>query len=244
MPLQQYLKFGQGNSKLKEQEWHVSLASGISCGFAKECKSTAHRVTGKITDGKYTTFRCFEATMEARSTALRNINYANFDMLRRLSEDDMVVVIQYSLVINGVQVGDTLRIHVGGDYFNARYFNAWVRVAIANPSIHFYGYTKAIKYWVECPYKIPSNLNLTASYGGWGDSLISTNSLKSATVVFHPEEAERLGLEIDHDDSHAKVGTTDFALLLHGTQPAKSLASKALQRLRLENIKFSYGRKV
>ena len=244
MPLQQYLTFGQGNSKLVEREHHVSLASGVSCGFAKECKSTAHRVTGKITDGVHTTVRCFAATMEARSTALRAIVYNNFDILRKLSEDEMVVVIEYSLVINKVSTGDTMRIHVSGDFFNSRYFNAWVRVAIANPEIHFYAYTKAIKYWVECPYKIPSNLNLTASYGGWGDSLISTNSLKSATVVFHPEEAERLGLEIDHDDSHAKVGTTDFALLLHGTQPAKSLASKALQRLRLENIKFSYGRKV
>jgi hypothetical protein len=244
MPSQQHLVFGQGNSKLVKNEWHVSLASGVSCGFAKECKSTAHRVTGKITDGKFTTFRCFEATMEARSTALRNINYANFDILRNLSEDDMVVVIQYSLVINGVQIGETLRIHVGGDYFNARYFNAWVRVAIANPNIHFYGYTKAIKYWVECPYKIPNNLNLTASYGGWGDSLISTNMLKSATVVFHPDEAEKLGLEIDHDDSLAKGGTTDFALLLHGTQPAKSLASKAKSRMEREGIKFSYSRKV
>ena len=244
MPLQQYLKFGQGNSKLKEQEWHVSLASGISCGFAKECKSTAHRVTGKITDGVHTTVRCFAATMEARSTALRAIVYNNFDILRKLSEDEMVVVIEYSLVINKVSTGDTMRIHVSGDFFNSRYFNARVRVAIANPEIHFYAYTKAIKYWVECPYKIPSNLNLTASYGGWDDQRIEENKLKYSKIVFHPDEAAELNLEIDHDDSHAKHGTKSFALLLHGTQPAKSLASKALQRLRLENIKFSYGRKV
>ena len=242
MSLQQYLKFGQGNSKLKEREWHVSLASGVSCGFAKECKSTAHRDTGKITDGVYTTVRCFAATMEARSTNLRNIVYDNFDILRKLSEDEMVVVIQYSLVVNGVSRGDVMRIHVSGDFFNSRYFNAWVRVAIANPEIHFYSYTKAIKYWVECPYKIPNNLNLTASYGGWDDQKIAENNLKYAKIVFHPDEAKELGLEIDHDDSHAKYGTKSFALLLHGTQPAKSLASKAFQRLRKEEIQFSYSK--
>tara|TARA_R110002020_G_scaffold200463_2_gene402760 strand:+ start:2772 stop:3320 length:549 start_codon:yes stop_codon:yes gene_type:complete len=182
--------------------------------------------------------------MEARSTALRAIVYNNFDILRKLSEDEMVVVIQYSLVINRVSTGDTMRIHVSGDFFNSRYFNAWVRVAIANPEIHFYAYTKAVKYWVECPYKIPSNLNLTASYGGWDDQRIEENKLKYSKIVFHPDEAAKLNLEIDHDDSHAKHGTKSFALLLHGTQPAKSLASKALQRLRRENIKFSYGRKV
>jgi len=39
-------------------------------------------------------------------------------------------------------------------------------------------------------------------------------------------------LEIDHDDTHAAFGKENFALLIHGTQPAGSAASKALQVIR------------
>jgi hypothetical protein len=54
-------------------------------------------------------------------------------------------------------------------------------------------------------------------------------------VVFSEEEADRLGLEIDHDDSHAadpNWRNLNFALLIHGSQPAGSKASKALQQLK------------
>jgi len=86
-------------------------------------------------------------------------------------------------------------------------------------------------------------LNLTASVGGRHDSLIDELKLKYAKVVYHPSEAVNLGLEIDHDDSHAMYGTKPFALLLHGTQPAKSIAAVAKQRMVAENIKFSYSKK-
>jgi len=38
-------------------------------------------------------------------------------------------------------------------------------------------------------------------------------------------------------------GTKPFALLLHGTQPAKSIAAVAKQKMAAEGIKFSYSRK-
>ena len=67
--------------------------------------------------------------------------------------------------------------------------------------------------------------------------------LRSAKVVFSEAEAEKLGLEIDHDDSHAarpSLRDQDFALLIHGTQPAGSEAAKALKELK---GKGSYSRK-
>ena len=66
--------------------------------------------------------------------------------------------------------------------------------------------------------------------------------LKSAEVIFSPEQAEQRGLQIDHNDSLAMTPGSSFALLLHGTQPIGSLASKALKTLRADNIKFSYSR--
>ncbi len=87
------------------------------------------------------------------------------------------------------------------------------------------------------------NFILTASYGGRDDELIDQHGLRSAKVVFSETEAEELGLEIDHDDSHAarpSVKNLDFALLVHGTQPKGSEASEALKALK---GKGSYSRK-
>ena len=89
------------------------------------------------------------------------------------------------------------------------------------------------------------NFVLTASYGGRDDHLIDdpTFNLRSAKVVFSEAEAEKLGLEIDHDDSHAarpSMRDKDFALLIHGTQPKGSEAATALKELK---GKGSYSRK-
>jgi hypothetical protein len=87
------------------------------------------------------------------------------------------------------------------------------------------------------------NFVLTASYGGRDDHLINEFGMRSAKVVFSQAEAEKLGLEIDHDDSHAakpSLRNQDFALLIHGTQPKGSAASEALRALK---GKGSYSRK-
>ena len=75
------------------------------------------------------------------------------------------------------------------------------------------------------------------------NKLIEKHNLKSALVVNHPDEAERLQLEIDHDDSHAVANDNlAFALLLHGTQKAGSEASNALKRMNKEQVQYRYGR--
>jgi hypothetical protein len=55
---------------------------------------------------------------------------------------------------------------------------------------------------------------------------------KEALVVYSEQEAQERGLEIDHDDTHAAFGKDNFALLIHGTQPAGSAASQALQKIK------------
>jgi hypothetical protein len=90
---------------------------------------------------------------------------------------------------------------------------------------------------------ILDNFILTASYGGRGDHLISELGLRSTTVVYSEAEAEKLGLAIDHDDSHAarpSLRNQDFALLIHGTQPKGTAAAAALKALK---GKGSYSRK-
>jgi hypothetical protein len=93
-----------------------------------------------------------------------------------------------------------------------------------------------VKTWVDNLDRIPSNFRLTASYGGRWDHLIDKYNLKNARVVFSLEEAMMLGLDVDHDDSHAFDGDKSFALLLHGTQPAGSVAAKSLSTLKAQGF--------
>ena len=232
----------EGNAKLDiygKKLAMFSLPSGYSCPAALDCLSKAHRVTGKITDGLETLFRCFSATSEALSPNARRARWHNFDILRSLDFEDMVLAI-HDAYPEGC---DLCRVHVSGDFYNQRYFDAWMQVARLMPDKLFYAYTKSLTYWVSRLNDIPPNFNLTASYGGRHDHLIATHNLKYSKVVFHPSEAAQLGLEIDHDDSLAMHGTKPFALLIHGTQPKGSDASVATKRLKAEGIKFAYSKK-
>jgi len=76
------------------------------------------------------------------------------------------------------------------------------------------------------------NVVPTASWGGSEDHLIAEHDLRSARVVFSQDEARALGLDIDHDDSHAMAHGDDFALLLHGSQPPDTAAARAAKELR------------
>jgi hypothetical protein len=106
-------------------------------------------------------------------------------------------------------------------------------VARAKPGTLFYTYTKSLPIWLRNRSSIPTNFKLTASEGGKHDDLIQSESLKSAKVLFSIEEARELGLEIDHDDTHAYASDESFALLLHGKQRKETPASKAVSALRM-----------
>ncbi len=233
------LKFSKGNAKLDKNIYSLSLPSGFSCPFASECLSKADRKTGKLTAGKDAKFRCFSASQENLFTATRNQRWHNFDLLRKLGTIGMTNLIQMSLPLKA----KIIRLHVAGDFFSQYYFDAWMNVAQWNQDIIFYTYTKSIRYWVNRLDEMTDNFRITASTGGREDYLIKEYNLKHAVVVYSLEQAERMGLEVDHDDSHAyKESKKSFALLIHGTQPAGTEASKALNRNKKNGI-MGYSRK-
>jgi hypothetical protein len=228
----QLLGFSPANAKLDK---HVGLMTfylpaGHSCPFAKECKSSADRETGKVVDGPHTKYRCFGATTEARYKNVREKAWRNYTTLQGVglkNEKGMTNLIEESLSKVHVK---TIRIHsTGGDYLTRQYMNAWSNVARNNPRILFYGYTKAAHFMLQSLTYRPQNHRMVASYGGVYDALIDRHSLPKAVVVNYEDEAADMGLEIDHDDSHAMAADHDFALLIHGTQPAGSDAAKAVQ---------------
>lgn len=223
------LKFQKGNAKLDKKIFTFSLPSGHACPFAKNCLSKVDKETGKLTDGPHTEFRCFSASAEALYPAVRNARFHNFDLLKEAkTKKGMVDLILASLPKNST----IIRIHVAGDFFNQTYFDAWLEVAKIKSNVIFYAYTKSLNYWIARLNEIPANMKLTASKGGSTDNLITKHNLKYAEVVYSEAEAIEKGLEIDHTDEHAYNYDKPFALLIHGTQPAGTSASKALQALR------------
>lgn len=233
------LSIQMGNAKLPVSVATFSLPAGFSCPFAKECLSKANRLTGHIIDGEHCQYRCFAASQECSFPSVRKSRWANFELLK----DASTIKAMANLIQQSIPYGTSFfRIHVSGDYFNEKYFLAWLNVAMNNPFTVFYGYTKALPWIVKYKKLIPPNFRLTASKGGTHDHLIGKHHLKFAEVVHTELEAKKKGLEIDHDDSHAMQGNQSFALLLHGTQPEGSLAGEALKLLRRED-KGGYSKK-
>jgi hypothetical protein len=230
------LVFGKGNAKLKDIHT-FSLPSGWTCPMADQCLAKANRETGKVADGPRTEFRCFSASQEALYPSVRNARWYNLSLLKGRTMSEMADLILSSLP----RKATTVRIHVAGDFFSLPYLDAWLVVARERPDVLFYAYTKSLSLWVARKGVMPTNFVLTASHGGREDHLIDLHGLRSAKVVYSEREAADLGLEIDHDDSHAMnaVGG-DFALLIHGSQPKGSVASKAIAALRAQG-EFGYG---
>ena len=217
----------------------LDLPAGHSCPYALDCLSKADRVTGKLTDGPHTKFRCYAASAEALRPNVRNKRWRNYELLRQARSTSEI----YDLIVasldaeDAFDTGSVIRLHSSGDFFNQAYFDAVCLVAAASPSNHYYAYTKALPYVVAAQVRdiLPSNLRIIASEGGRRDDLIPAIG-RSAKVVYSEAEAERLGLKIDHDDTLAAFGTESFALLIHGTQPQGSEAARAVsaaQRTRL-----------
>ena len=224
--------------------YSLDLLSGYSCPFAEQCLSKAVEVDGKrrIKDGPKNEFRCFSASQEVQYTNVYNARKHNYDILKAHSSDWPMMhgELWRSMPVDA----GIVRMHVAGDFFNENYLKAWIHLAKNSETTLFYGYTKSIQYWHANREDIPENMVLTASYGGRDDWMIDHQGYRYAQVVYSEAEAAELGLCIDSDDSMAANPTwrdTNFALLLHGTQPKGSEAAVALKALK---GKGSYSRKL
>jgi hypothetical protein len=229
------LKFGRANAKLRKwwKKYHLatfSLPAGFTCPGARDCLARVGRHTGKLTDGKHTQFRCYAATAEALFPNIRQGRWANLEKLQACKSP----VAMANLIVRSLpKKAKLVRIHQSGDFFSQSYFDAWLIVAsILRPQITFYGYTKALPFWIARLDSIPRNLKLVASRGGKFDHLIPVHNLRSALVVYTELAAQSARLQIDHDDSLLFDSDRDFAILLHGTQPAGSIASEAWQEIK------------
>ncbi len=221
------------------------MRAGHDCPFAHECRSkVVVDSEGKtsIKDGKHTKFRCFGATSEIRSKNLRLLVTHNAELVRSAGLKNTKALV--NLIDRSMhEDARIVRVHTtGGDFLTKQYLQAWLDVAEMYPDVIFYGYTKALPYYVAMKDMFPDNFRFTPSRGGTHDHLIDECGLYEARVVYHPDEAEKLGWPIDHDDSHAMAASQSFCLLLHGQQPAGSDASESLKFLRKSGMKYGYSK--
>ena len=249
------MRFSPANTKLKKlykfdalkpylankrKVYSFDMLSGWSCPFAADCFSKAVDTPDgrRIQDGPHTKFRCYSASQEAQYPDTYNKRHENMTDVRGKTKAQLVRLL---LDVAPANMG-VCRIHSAGDFINQEYFRAWMHFARKMHTVLFYAYTKCLPYWVHNQNIIPDNVILTASRGGRRDDMIDTHGLRSAVVVYSPQEAESLGLEIDRDDSHASDPNhrnRDFALELHGSQPAGSDAAKAWHKIKTARRKVS-----
>lgn len=224
------LRFIFGNSKLIHGQAILNLPAGFSCPFALTCLTFANRRTGKLKNGEHQKVRCYAASEEAVFPAARKLGWHNYSLLLQCNGNEEKL---YQLIQGSLPNRKLIRPHSRGDFFSQEYFNAWMRVARANPIKIFYAYTKALSFWLKAREGglIPENFRLVASYGGTHDHLIAREGLRYAKIVSSEEEAKSLGLPIDTDDSHAFLGQESFALLIHGNGPKGSLQAQLHNRL-------------
>jgi hypothetical protein len=236
------LKFSKGNAKLGKHTLIFNLPAGKTCPAAKYCQSWAViNDDGKrsIQDGKHTEFRCFAASSEVQYDAVFQSRQHNLKSL--LESDNMAQLINTSLQHHRTKNTKLIRIHESGDFFSWLYLSAWIDVAILNPDLKFYCYSKSLNYFIDVA--LPSNFFMTASYGGHHDALIDQGYFKRYSIVCKTErDAQLLGLEVDHDDSHCFY-SRPFALLVHGTQPKGSEYGKAIQQRKRDKKFVGYSKR-
>jgi hypothetical protein len=240
------LNFSKGNAKLGNHTLIFSLPAGKTCPGAMYCQSFA--IVGddgkrSIKDGPNTTFRCFAASSEVQYDAVFNSRAENLQRVHaalRDSVESLAMLIDRSIQHKRTKKTQLVRTHESGDFFNLAYLQAWVQVAVWNPDLKFYCYSKSLDLFTHT--LLPDNFYMTASYGGKYDSLIDAGYFKRYSKVFMYEaEATEAGLEVDHDDSHC-FKDSPFALLVHGTQPKGSAWGNAIRQRRKEKAFSGYSK--
>ncbi len=200
------VKFSGPMPYYEDKVYEFNLPAGHTCPQASECLMKADRETGKMIHGKNQVFRCY-AAMTERFPAVRDARWSNLEAIR--ASKNIVNLISAAMP----KKADRIRIHGSGDFFKQSYFDAWLQIAMLNPDILFWAFTKSVQFWINRLNEIPDNLILQASRGGKQDKLIDQYNLKSATVFKTLELAVSSGLPIDIDDKYACTNQGSFALV-------------------------------
>ena len=229
------LKLSKGNAKLSKDTLILSISAGISCPGSSLCKAFVTVKDDKriLNRGPESMFTCFAASEELRYPNVFKSRRYNYNLINsyviKKDINGLTNLINESIQAKKKNI-KKFRIHESGDFFNIIYLKAWINVARLNKDIKFYCYSKSLDLFMTV--FLPNNFYMTASYGSKYDYLINQGYFKRySKVVFSIDEAIKLGLKIDKDDSLC-FEDKPFALLLHGMQEKGSIAGEALKLIK------------
>jgi hypothetical protein len=86
---------------------------------------------------------------------------------------------------------DAVRIHDSGDFYNNEYIEKWVNIAMLNPNVNFYAYTKSIPLFKGR--NLPKNMDVIFSFGSKKDELIDVNNDRHARIFNNETELLKEG---------------------------------------------------
>lgn len=191
---------GTGNTKLKNTAKHFDIkifnfsipagndkASGkITCPFAGSCLSLCYAKKGMYRFGNVerALTKRYEASKEA--DFVQRIN----DELSKVKKDKQIYV----------------RIHDSGDFYSPAYFAKWLEIAILNPSVRFYAYTKSHSF-IRGNFVLPENFDLIYSLGSTKDELINQDSERHSKIFQSADEMSAAGYS---DASHLDINATKW----------------------------------
>ena len=236
------LKLSKGNAKLSNDTLILSISAGITCPGSSLCKAFVTIKDDKriLNRGPKSMFTCFAASEELRYPNVFKSRRYNFDLINsyvvKKDINGLTNLLNDSLQAKKKNI-KKFRIHESGDFFNIIYLKAWINVALLNKDIKFYCYSKSLDLFMKV--FLPNNFYMVASYGGKFDYLIDQGYFtKYSKVVFSIDEAIKLGLEIDKDDSCC-FKDKPFALLLHGMQEKNTPSGEALKLIKRNKKQLS-----
>ena len=229
------LKLSKGNAKLSNDTLILSISAGITCPGSNNCKAwvTVKNDKRVLNRGPESMFTCFAASEELRYPNVFKSRRYNYNLINsyviKKDINGLTNLINESIKAKKKNI-NKFRIHESGDFFNIIYLKAFINVARLNKDIKFYCYSKSLDLFMTV--FLPDNFYMVASYGGKFDYLINQGYFtKYSKVVFSEEEAKKLNLKIDKDDSLC-FGNKPFGLLLHGLQEKGSEAGEALKLIK------------
>ena len=229
------LKLSKGNAKLSNDTLILSISAGITCPGSNNCKAWVTLKDDKrvLNRGSESMFTCFAASEELRYPNVFNSRKYNYNLINsyvvKKDINGLTHLINESIQAKKKNI-NKFRIHESGDFFNIIYLKAFINVARLNKDIKFYCYSKSLDLFMKV--FLPNNFYMVASYGSKFDYLIDQGYFtKYSRVVFSEEEAKKLNLKIDKDDSLC-FGNKPFGLLLHGLQEKNTPSAEALKLIK------------
>lgn len=84
------MKFTKSSSFYSIQVWEFNLPACHTCPFARDCKTSVDRETGKQFFDDNRVFRCYAASGE-RFPVVRQNRWGNFDELKGQTVEEMVL---------------------------------------------------------------------------------------------------------------------------------------------------------